>query len=437
LSPEGGPYDGRVADTAGSAGWRPLQNPARRAISLAGLTGNSPFARLAQTHILAVAGDTLVTMALAGSLFFSISPHAARGRVALYLVLTMAPFAVVAPLLGPILDRSRSGRRTVVVLCMVGRAAACLLMARHLHSLLLFPEAFVVLVLSKAYMVTKAALVPATVGDDRELVRANARLAVLAVVAGFVAAVPGVAVLKLSFLGAAWVLRLAALVFVIAGVAGVRLARAPVDRPGAPTEAEAATLKGHGIRLGATAMAVLRGSVGFLTFLLAFAFRRAHAPSWWFGVAIGASLAGTLVGALLAPRMRRLVAEERMLTASLVCVAVAAAIGARFGNRAAASALAGVVGLGASAGKLAFDSIVQRDAPDAAQGRAFARFETRFQLVWVAAALVPVVIPVPTRVGMIVLAVACAGATIFYVVSRRGYSASAPSSPSSSSSRAR
>src|SRR5438874_10116584 len=138
LSAEGHPYDGAVADTAGSAGWRPLQAPARRAFSRAGLTGDSPFSRLAVTHVLAVAGDTLVTVALAGSLFFSISPHAARGRVALYLVLTMAPFAVVAPLLGGVLDRSRSGRRAVVVVCCAGRTVVCFLMARHIHSLLLF-----------------------------------------------------------------------------------------------------------------------------------------------------------------------------------------------------------------------------------------------------------------------------------------------------------
>jgi len=435
-----------VPDTAGAAdseGWRPLRAPARRGGSLGGLRGDSPFARLALTHVIAVGGDTLVTLALAGSLFFSISPHAARSRVALYLLLTMAPFAVVAPLLGPILDRSRSGRRMVVVLSLVGRAVVCLLMARHLHSLLLFPEAFVVLVLSKSYLVTKAALVPATVDDDRELVRANARLAVLAAIAGFVAAGPGALILKQSFLGAPWVLRLASLVFVIAAAAAVRLARAPVDRPPAPTAGETAALKTHGIRLGATSIAVLRGAVGFLTFLLAFAFRRAHAPSWWFGVAVGASLAGTLVGAALAPRVRRLVSEERMITFSLASVALAAAVGARFGNRAAASALAGVLGFAASAGKLAFDSIVQRDAPDAARGRTFARFETRFQLVWVAAALVPVAVPVPTRVGMIILAVATAAATVFYVVSRRGYSASpSPSaSPdatsSSNSSRAR
>ncbi|MCU1450142.1 MAG: Major Facilitator Superfamily transporter [Acidimicrobiales bacterium] len=406
---------------AEASGWRPLQAPAQhRASRFAAFTGDSPFARLALTHILAVAGDTLVTMALAGSLFFSISPHAARGRVALYLVLTMAPFAVVAPVLGPVLDRSRSGRRTVVVLCHAGRVIVCLLMARHLHSLLLFPEAFVVLVLSKAYVVTKGALVPATVADDSRLVEANSRLAVIGVVAGFAAAAPGALVLKLSSLGAPWVLRLAAVVFAAAAVAGVRLARAAVPRAPERTIAETQELKGRGIRFGATAMAVLRGAVGFLTFLLAFAFRRAHAPSWWFGVAIGASLLGPLLGALIAPRVRRVVLEERILTGSLVSVALGGAVCAWYGNRAAGAALAGVLGLAAAAGKLAFDAIVQRDAPDAGRGRAFARFETRFQLAWVAAALPPVLVAIPRRAGMVALAIAAGVGAVVYVAGRRG-----------------
>src|SRR5207245_4866070 len=118
---------------------------------------------------------------------------------------------------------------------------------------------------------TKGALVPATVADDRELVRANARLAVLGVVAGFVTAGPGA--LVLHFVGADWVLRMAALVFAAGVIAGVRLARAPVTRPPSPTPEEAAALKGRGIRLAASAMAVRRGAVGFLTFLLAFSFR--------------------------------------------------------------------------------------------------------------------------------------------------------------------
>jgi len=71
----------------------------------------SPFGRLALTHVLMTAGDTLFAVSLAGSLFFSISPTAAKDKVLLYLLLTMGPFAVVAPALGPLIDRSRGARR--------------------------------------------------------------------------------------------------------------------------------------------------------------------------------------------------------------------------------------------------------------------------------------------------------------------------------------
>src|SRR2546423_6674753 len=139
----------------------------------------------------------MVTVALAGSLFFSISPTAARGRVALSLVLTMAPFGVVAPFLGPAIDRVQGGRRFMVMVSMLGRALACFFMAKYIHSLLLFPAAFATLVLSKAYVVSKAALVPAVVEADDELVHANSRLTIGAAIVGVVAAIPGVALLKL------------------------------------------------------------------------------------------------------------------------------------------------------------------------------------------------------------------------------------------------
>src|ERR1019366_1765238 len=51
----------------------------------------SPFGRLALTHVLMTAGDTLFAVSLAGSLFFSISPTAAKDKVLLYLLLTMGP----------------------------------------------------------------------------------------------------------------------------------------------------------------------------------------------------------------------------------------------------------------------------------------------------------------------------------------------------------
>ena len=51
---------------------------------------------------------------------------------------------------------------------------------------------------------------------------------------------------------------------------------------------------------------------------------------------------------------------------------------------------------------------MQRDAPAAAQGRSFARFEAAFQLAWVFGALIPVAITVPSRAGYVLLAIASA-----------------------------
>jgi hypothetical protein len=124
-----------------------LERPAANRVPL------GPFSRLARTHAAASAGDAVVAIALAGSLFFDISPGAARGKVALYLLFTMAPFAVVAPLVGPLLDRVRGSRRLLVIVGAAVRAVVCVAAMFQLKSLVLFPLAFVLLVMSKAYAI--------------------------------------------------------------------------------------------------------------------------------------------------------------------------------------------------------------------------------------------------------------------------------------------
>lgn len=376
-----------------------------------------------------MAGDTLVTLALAGSVFFSISPTAARGRVALSLLLTMAPFAVVAPFLGPAIDRSTRGRKAMVVGSCLGRSVACVAMARVLGGLLLFPAAFAVLVLSKAYSVSRSALVPAAVRNDDELVEAGAKLAITGVLAGFVASVPGV--LLLRFLSSSWTLALAALVFLAAAASGLRLpafapaagaaggrrhrdastdaARPPLPLTAAPASSAAVRWR---LTAAAVAMALLRAEVGFLTFLVAFGFRRSGAPSWWFGVVLAASMGSTLAGNAIAPRARAAVAEERIIVGSLVLVAVVGFTTARLDGRLWAAVVAAAVGLAAGASKLAFDALVQRDAPAQEHGRSFARFEAGFQLVWVVGALLPVVVVTPLRQGYDVLGVASLAAAV-------------------------
>jgi len=378
----------------------------------------SAFSRLAVTHALALAGDAMVTVALAGSVFFSISPTAARGRVALSLLLTIAPFAIVAPLLGPVIDRARGGRRAIVVGAAVARALACLWMAAVIDQLLLFPAAFCLLVLSKTHAVAKSSLVAPTVGHDALLVEANSKLALVGVVAGLVASGPAVAVLRIT--DAAWVLRLASVVYVATAIAGLRLESGAAEPE--PTRHQAggtAELNDPGIRLAATATATLRAAVGFLTFLIAFAFRRGDAPSWWFGVVLAASMLGSFLGALLAPRVRARIPEERMVAGALIAIALGALVAGRVSGRPGAALLAGVVGFAANTGKLGFDSLVQRDAPDAAQGRAFARYEAEFQLAWVAGALLPVALRIEQPVGFFVMAVGVGMAALSYVTGRR------------------
>jgi hypothetical protein len=318
-----------------------------------------------------------------------------------------------------VIDRSRGGRRALVIAGAASRAVVCVSMATHLTSLLLFPEAFAVLVLSKAHMVAKSALVPSTVSGEGELVSANSRIAVLSVLAGFVVSLPGIVVLKIGALGAPWVVRLAALSFAATAVAGFRLARpAPGGEPPSAAVVKA-ELHAASVRMAATAMGVLRAVVGFLTFLVAFAFRHEGAPAWWFGVVLAASMAGSFVGAALAPQLRRHLVEERILLGTLVLVVLTGLASFRLGGLPSAALLAGAVGAAASTGKLAFDSIVQRDAPDAVRGRTFARFETRFQLAWVAGAALPVAVRIPRDVGTGMIALAAGFAFLSYLAALR------------------
>jgi len=394
-------------------GWRPLSAP-RQAGPEALLP--SPFARLARTHALSIMGDTLIALALADSLFFSIDPNDARWKVALYLLLTMAPFALVAPLIGPAIDRAEGGRRLMVLLSAAGRAVVCILMVDDIDGVLLYPEAFAALVLGKGYTVARSALVPAVVRNAGELVEANSKLSLISGLAGFVIAIPGVALLQLG--GAEWVLALAVLSFVGAAFMARRIPKTRIAAE-APDDLERRELRSAGILMAASAMALLRGIVGFLTFLLAFSLRNGDAPAWWFGVIIAAAAVGGVAGAAAAPPLRRSMQEERILAGSLGVLVVFGLVCAQVGGRPAWAIMAMVVGLAASAGKLAFDAIVQRDAPDANQGRSFARFETRFQLVWVAGGFLPVVIPLPAGIGLVLIAGVAGFAAFSYLAGLR------------------
>jgi len=170
-------------------GWQPLRRSkqVRRAVGAEGFV-ITPFMRLARVHAAAAASDASIAVALAGSIFFSISPQESRWRVALYLLVTMAPFAVVTPLIGPAIDRLRGGRRVMIVVTVIGRVVLAFMISRHFDSLLLFPEAFGLLVMQKGYAVAKSALVPQLSSSEQDLVTLNSRLSLISAFAGITGA---------------------------------------------------------------------------------------------------------------------------------------------------------------------------------------------------------------------------------------------------------
>lgn len=375
---------------AGSAG-----RFTRRATHADG-AGRSGLGSLIESQAINSAGDAMVAVALAGTLFFGLDVNQARNQVALYLLVTMAPFALVAPLIGPALDRLRHARRFSVAGTMLGRALLCWGMAGavlHGDQVTFLPAAFGVLVLSKAFGVLRTAVTPRVLPDQITLVTANARASFAGLIAAAITA-PIAAGLGLR-IGPDWLLRLATVVFAVGAIMGMRLPK-HVDTP--ETDAPPEKPNGQGrrwrtlLRVGpvvAEAMqanAALRMFSGFLILYLAFLLREERFDPVSSNVALGllaasagaGGLAGTGLGAMMKARAPRLI-----VLATLTLATVVTAVGAIFFGLWAALMVAFVGGFGQSLGKLSMDAVVQREIGEEVRSSTFAVSETLHQLVWV------------------------------------------------------
>ncbi|MGK4908527.1 MFS transporter [Streptomyces albus] len=447
-----------AARRAGRALRRPPAALARRIrrATHAGGAGESGLGKLIELHAVNSAGDMLITVALASTVFFSVPTGEARGRVALYLAVTMAPFALLAPVVGPLLDRLPHGRRAAMAAAMLARALLALSMAGAVATggLELYPAALGVLVSSKAYGVVRSAVVPRLLPPRISLVKANSRVTLAGLLATGAAA-PAAA--GLHALGARWPLYGAFVLFLVGTFLSFSLApkvdSAKGERParltksaepgdgegteparsgagageprrregavaGEPRRREGAVAGEPRPREGAprpglrtvggavlnalSANAALRGLSGFLTFFLAFLLREhplhglsAAVSLGLAGVAAGAGNAlGTALGAWLRAR-----APEVIITAVLFCalgVTVAATV---FYGPVAVTAVAATAGIVQALGKLSLDALIQRDVPEQVRTSAFARSETLMQMSWVLGGGLAMVLPLAGRLG--------------------------------------
>ncbi|WP_370024256.1 MFS transporter [Planotetraspora sp. GP83] len=384
-------------------------------------TGLGRLIELTATHS---AGDALITVSLAGALLFRLPVGQARGQVALYLLITMVPFAVVAPFVGPVLDRFRSGRRYIMAGTLLARGLLCWGMAGAVHSsdaLTLFPSALAVLVLSKAYNVSRAAIMPSVLPADIPLVTANARVALFALISAGAGA--GVASGLAALIGPDWVLRATMPLFLAAGVFAVRLPR-HVDTPDleldTPDPEAAAELPprwrtfftvGPVVAEAMAANAAIRVQGGFLVFFLLFLVQDRHLngldPTVALAVLAAAAGGGGLAGAAVASWTRS--RSPHLTVLATLALATVTTIAAAFVFTLWTAVVVALVGAFAQGlGKLALDAIVQREIGEEVRSSTFGVVETLLQIAWVFGGLLGLVMSLFTT-GSAGLAVISAG----------------------------
>jgi MFS family permease len=382
---------------------RPAARRVRQAARADG-AGASGLSQLLGVHSLQSAGDALVAVALAGTLFFSVPLGQARGRVALYLVLTLLPFSFLVPIAGPLLDRLRHGRRNVLAATAAGRGLLTWVMAGAIAGLGLYPLALGVLVLARAYGVARSAATPRVRPERMGLVQANARLNVAGTAASSAAAGLGAVIAKT--LGASWVLYTASVLLIAAGVLAVRLPAHVDEAPAGATERPASfRLRDAGATVLAAlgSAAALRAVAGLLTIFLAFLLRETHASVWEIAFVVGAAAVGQIGGTIGAARVRRLSARATTRLSPMLAVLVCLAAAVRPHGLLPGLA-AGVAAFVASTSKFGLDASLQTKVPARSVSTAFARSETLLQLTWVLGAAVALVLPASGSVGFAVAA---------------------------------
>ncbi|MEV0223695.1 MFS transporter [Streptomyces sp. NPDC050704] len=388
--------------------------------------GESGLGKLIELHGVNGAGDMMITVALASTVFFSVPTDEARGRVALYLAITMAPFTLLAPVIGPLLDRLPHGRRAAMAGAFLARAFLALLLSGAVVTggIELYPAALGVLVASKAYGVVRSAVVPRLLPPAFSLVKANSRVTLGGLLATGVAAPIGAG---LQALGPRYPLYGAFVLFVTGmflsfslphkvdsakgedkallaadeeHLHGPHLIKEKLRRPGLRTVGTAVT---HAL----AANAALRGLSGFLIFFLAFLLREhplagasAAVSLGIVGVSAGAGNAlGTAVGATLRTRAPELIIVT--VIAVVLGVAVTAAV---FFGVILVAILAAFAGFAQALSKLSLDALIQRDVPELVRTSAFARSETLLQMAWVVGGAIGIALPLNGTLGLSVAA---------------------------------
>ncbi|MBQ0926005.1 MFS transporter [Saccharopolyspora endophytica] len=414
--PRGAPPPKKLTVTRVAA-WRSrdlTQRMVRLFFSLAHADGadRSGLAKFTYAWMGNYAVDAAMAVALANTLFFSAATAESKDKVALYLLITVAPFAVIAPVIGPALDRLQQGRRLALAASFAVRVVLAAVMALNFNSWLLYPAALGCMVLSKSFGVLKAAMTPRVLPGQITLTKANSRLTAFGLAAGgvFGAIASGFAWLWGSE-GALWFMAAmaAAGVWLCLRIPGwVESTEGEVQTSlGDPGRSRKVPLTGH-VVVALWGNGGIRVLTGFLTLFAAFVIKHntQHEPAMQLvllGLVGGAAGVGSFLGNGLGSRMTFEKPDRLIISCLGAALAVATCAAVLAGLPLAV--IVGLVGATASAlAKVCLDAVVQRDMPEASRASAFGRSETILQLSWVFGGALGVLLPPVYWIGFLVIA---------------------------------
>lgn len=358
---------------------------------------SDPLQTFGLVQFASVAGDTFVTVALFNSVFFDVPDVGdARIKVAVYLLLTMAPLAVAGIVLVPLLDRA-GPRRLIAFVAAAARVGLAFALATRMDTTWIFPLAFGLLVCTKIHSITKNGLTLSYAGTS-DLVQANARLARWGVVAAVLMAPLAAGAVK--FFGGQTAMFAASAVFAITCLLVLRL-----PHPHVPIRSTEVTKLGRIPELTVAAAGVvgLRMAIGFLIFMLAFSIKDSDAPPYWAALLAAVATIGLYLGDFLAPKLPRRIREEGLVLASMVAAGAAGLLAYGFFSLWVLAIFCFITGMAGEFGRLSLQSLAQKFVPEYAHGRVFVRYEVLFQLAWVAGAAIPALFAIDFREGVLIM----------------------------------
>ncbi|PSR66404.1 MFS transporter [Nocardia nova] len=409
--------------------------------------GESGLTALVYATMANFALDAAIAVALANTLFFASATAESKTKVALYLLITIAPFAVIAPLIGPLLDRLQRGRRLALSTSFAIRVVFAILLIFNFDSWALYPLALCMMISSKSFAVLKSAVTPRVLPPGIDLVRTNSRLTVFGLVggtlgagavAGAVAAVAGsvgalVFAALIAAAGAYLSLRIPSWVEVTEGEVPATLGYHSRSGTEVLDRGDKSAVKpgrrrqplGRSVVTGLWGNSAIRVLTGFLTFYVAFVAKSTeHRPvqqAAMLGLVGAAAAIGNFVGNATGARLKLGRPSLIVVECTAACTAVAV-VAVLLDNLVGAAVAALVAACASALAKVSLDASIQDDLPPESIASGFGRSETVLQLSWVVGGAGGVLLPTVYWEGFAVVTAVLALGLAQTFVSYRGHS---------------